>query len=279
MVYTREQAVTGAAFIQKQIRHTPTVGLITGTGLGAVARPGDPDVVIPFSDIPGFPAPTAPGQAGNVLAGVVRSTPFLAMEGRLHLYEGHPPKAVVFPVRIMQEMGIDTLILTNAAGGLHPRFSPGDIMMISDHINLTGQNPLAGPNEAAWGRRFPDMGKAYAPALIHAAENAAGSVGVSLRKGVYAGLTGPSLETPAEVRYLRTIGADAVGFSTVQETLAAVHGGMRVLGLSLIANVHDPDHPQPLTAEQVIAAAETAAPTLAALIREILSRGAFHGPF
>ncbi|MBW1778568.1 MAG: purine-nucleoside phosphorylase [Deltaproteobacteria bacterium] len=277
MEYNREQALFSADYIRDRIPDRPMVGLITGTGLGAAARLGDPKVLIPFSKIPGFSAATAPGQSGRLVAGTVFSVSFLSFEGRFHLYEGYPPRAVAFPVRVMQELGVGTLILANAAGGLNAGFSPGNIMIIADHLNLTGQNPLVGPNEPAWGVRFPDMASAYDPGLIRTAETAAGSVGASIQKGVYAGLSGPSLETPAEVRYLRRIGADAVGFSTVLETLAAVHAGMRVLGLSLITNIHDPEHPRPLTADRVIAAAKASAPTLAALIREILITEKSHG--
>ncbi len=277
MAYTRQQAVRTAAFLRKKVAKPPTVGLITGTGLGAAARLGDPLTVLPFSEIPGFPASTAPGQTGRVVFGELSGTAFLALKGRFHLYEGHPPAAVAFPVRVMQELDIGTLIVVNAAGGLNPGFFPQEIMILADHINLTGKNPLTGPNEAAWGVRFPDMSQAYDRSLMRAVESAAQTLNIPLRKGVYAGLPGPSLETPAEVRFLRTIGADAVGFSTVLEALAAVHAGMRLLGLSLITNVHDPDHPSPLTAEQVIATAKAAAPRLAALIRETLVREKAHG--
>ncbi len=277
MEHSRQQAVSAAAFIQEKIRIPLWVGLITGTGLGAAAQLGDPLVRIPFSEVPGFPPSSAPGQEGQITVQTLGSKGFLALEGRLHLYEGHSPRAVTFPIRVMQELGITTVVLANAAGGLNPGFSPGDIMILSDHLNLTGQNPLTGPNEEAWGVRFPDMGQSYDRRLSRIAEEEAQALGLSVKTGVYAGLLGPSLETPAEVRFLRVIGADAVGFSTVHETLAAVHGAMRVLGLSLITNVHDPDLPQPLTADQVIAAAKASAPRLATLIRNLLSRKDVHG--
>ncbi len=196
----------------------------------------------------------------------------MVMQGRLHLYEGYSPADVTFPVRVMQEMGVRRLIVTNAAGGLNPSFRTGDLMVITDHINLTGENPLAGPNVAAWGPRFPDMTRAYNRKMIALAEEAARSARIPVHKGVYAGLKGPSLETPAETRLLRALGADAVGFSTVPEVIAAVHGGMEVFGLSIITNVNDPDHPVPATAEDIVAAARQAAPSLEKLLAAVMGR-------
>jgi len=251
MPYSRKEALAAADSLRRAIPLSPDAGLITVS--------------------------TAPGQGGRLVAGILHAVPYFALEGRFHLYEGHTPQAVAFPVRVLHELGVRTLILTNAAGGLNPALMPGDIMILSDQINLTGQNPLVGPHESAWGARFPDMGRAFHPGLSRTAAQAATESGIRIRKGVYAGLPGPSLETPAEVKFLRTIGADAVGFSTVLETLAAVQGGMAVLGLSLITNVHDPDYPKPLTADQVIAAAEASAPELACLIAKIIACVDFHG--
>jgi len=177
---------------------------------------------------------------------------------------------VTFPIRVMQALGVKALILSNAAGGLNPEFTAGDIMTIVDHINLTGSNPLIGPNEERWGIRFPDMIEAYDKKLVELAETAGSDEGIPLQKGVYAGLKGPSLETRAEVRFLRTIGADAVGFSTVQEVIAAVHAGINVLGLSTITNINDPDNPTPATVEEVIAVAKEAAPRLEAVIKNVI---------
>ena len=196
----------------------------------------------------------------------------MAMQGRFHLYEGYSPLEVTFPIRVMQELGVKVLILSNAAGGLNPEFAAGDIMIITDHINLTGSNPLMGPNEDSWGIRFPDMIEAYDKELLELAEIAGRNEGIPLQKGVYVGLTGPSLETRAEVRFLRTIGADAVGFSTVQEVIAAVHAGIKVLGLSTITNMHDPDNPTPATVEAVIAVAKEAAPRLEAVIKNVVGK-------
>jgi purine-nucleoside phosphorylase len=177
---------------------------------------------------------------------------------------------VTFPIRVMQELGVKVLILSNAAGGLNPKFTAGDIMIIIDHINLTGSNPLIGPNEDSWGIRFPDMIEAYDKELVELAETAGRDEGIQLQKGVYVGLKGPSLETRAEVRFLRTIGADAVGFSTIQEVIAAVHAEIKVLGLSTITNINDPDNPIPTTVDKVIAVAKEAAPRLEAIIKNVI---------
>jgi purine-nucleoside phosphorylase len=207
-----------------------------------------------------------------LLIGEIQGCAVMVMQGRFHLYEGYSPLEVTFPIRVMQELGVKILILTNAAGGLNTAFNAGDIMLITDHINLTGSNPLIGPNEDRWGIRFPDMSAAYDKALTSIAANVAQSAGLPIRRGVYVGLKGPSLETPAEIRFLKTIGAEAVGFSTVQEVIAAVHAGMRVLGLSTITNVHDPENPIPATVEDIIEVAKTAAPVLEKIIRKVVEK-------
>jgi purine-nucleoside phosphorylase len=194
----------------------------------------------------------------------------MAMQGRLHLYEGYSPRQVAFPVRVMRELGICYLIVTNAAGGLNLKFKTGDIMVIADHINLTGENPLAGRNEDNWGERFPDMTAVYDRHLASLARKAAQSHHVPLQEGIYLGLKGPSMETPAETRFLRQIGADAVGFSTVMEVIAAVHSGMRVLGISTITNINDPDHPAVHTVDAIIEAARRAAPKLSGVIESVI---------
>jgi purine-nucleoside phosphorylase len=194
----------------------------------------------------------------------------MVMQGRFHLYEGYSALEVVFPIRVMQRLGVKILILTNAAGGMNFSFNAGDIMVIRDHINLTGTNPLIGHNVQSWGVRFPDMTRAYDPQLSVLAEKAGKAEGVMLKKGVYAGLKGPSLETPAEVQFLKTIGADAVGFSTIQEVIAAVHAGMKILGLSTITNINNPDEPTPAAVDDIIAVAEAAAPKLDAIISYVV---------
>lgn len=263
-------AIETAAFLSDRIKEKPDIGLLTGTGLGESAESMDVTASFEYEKIPHFSTPTVESHAGKLLFGVIENKPVIAMQGRFHLYEGYTPLEVTFPIRVMQELGVKVLILSNAAGGLNPSFNTGDIMIITDHINLTGSNPLAGPNDDRWGLRFPDMANAYDPDLRVLAENAGSTAGIPLQSGVYAGLKGPSLETPAEIRFLRIIGADAVGFSTAQEVIVAVHAGMRVLGLSTITNVHDPDSPIPATVEEIIDVAREAAPKLETIIRNVV---------
>jgi purine-nucleoside phosphorylase len=260
-----------ADFLKRRNVHAPRVGLLTGTGLGDSIDTMKIEAALDYKDIPYFPISTVAGHRGKLAYGRIEDHSVVAMQGRFHLYEGYSPREVTFPVRVMQELGVQVLIVTNAAGGLNPDFQPGDLMCITDHINLTGENPLVGPNEDAWGIRFPDMCAVYDSGLIHRAEKAYGKRSRPIQKGVYTGLKGPSLETPAEVRYLRQIGTDAVGLSTIQEVIAGVHARMRILGLSIITNVNDPDSPVPATVEEIIAVAEAAAPRLAATIQGILT--------
>lgn len=270
MPYGRSQADESVRFFKDLMPVQPVVGLLTGTGLGRFGDEMEHLAALDYAIIPHFPASTVQSHAGRLILGRLDGIPVLVFQGRFHLYEGYRPEAVAYPVRILQTLGVHTVILTNAAGGLNPEFRPGEIMIITDHINLTGANPLVGPNEDAWGIRFPDMARVYDPKLAAAARQAAAEAGTPCREGVYAGLRGPSLETPAEVRFLRTIGADAVGFSTVQEAVAAVHARIRILGLSVITNVHDPDHPTPATVDEVIAVAGQAAPRLQAMVRRVI---------
>ena len=259
-------------FLEKHIKKLPQVGLITGTGLGESSKFLDISVSFEYDDIPHFPTSTVESHYGRLLFGEIRDKQIMAMQGRFHLYEGYSPLEVTFPIRVMQELGVNTLILSNAAGGLNPGFNAGDIMIISDHINLTGSNPLIGPNEELWGIRFPDMNAAYDQGLMELAKKAGKDEGIHLQKGVYVGLKGPSLETPAEVRFLRAIGADAVAFSIIQEVIAAIHAGIKVLCLSTITNVHDPDRPVPATVEEIIAVAEQTAPKLEAIIKNVIEK-------
>jgi purine-nucleoside phosphorylase len=244
--------------------------MMTGTGLGESLAAIDVKGVIEYSDIPHFPIATVQSHPGRLVSGTLSGKPVLAMQGRFHLYEGYSPQEVAFPVRVMQMLGIHTLILTNAAGGLNLKFHSGDIMVIEDHINLTGENPLAGPNIDDWGPRFPDMTAVYDRELADLARKVAASNGWEIRKGVYVGLKGPSLETSAETRFLRQIGADAVGFSTVQEAIAAAHAGMRILGLSIITNINDPDNPTPDTEEGIVAVAQSASARLSAIMGQVV---------
>lgn len=266
----KHKAVEAAEFLKAHIKRLPEIGLLTGTGLGQSAEFLDASAAFDYADIPHLPATTVKSHIGRLLVGSLQTKSVIALQGRFHLYEGFAPLEVTFPVRVMQELGVKILILSNAAGGLNPGFAAGDLMIITDHINLTGSNPLSGPNEDIWGIRFPDMSAAYAKKLVALAEQAGKDSGIDLHKGVYAGLQGPSLETPAEIRFLKAIGADAVGFSTVQEVIAAVHAGMQVLGLSIITNVHNPDDPAPVTVEDVIAVASNAAARLEMIIRKVV---------
>lgn len=270
MAHDRREVMETADFLRARLDRSPRIGLFTGTGLGESIASISMSCAFAFSDLPHFPVSTVESHPGRLLFGTVAERPVAVMQGRFHLYEGYSPRAVTFPVRVMRQLGVQSLILTNAAGGLNPRFQAGDLMDIGDHINLTGANPLVGPNEESWGVRFPDMSRPYDPHLRRLAADGARSARVRLHTGVYAGLKGPSLETPAEVRYLRIIGADAVGFSTVQEVIAARHAGMRVLGLSIITNLNDPDAPRPATMAEIIAVAGAAAPGLAAVVRYVV---------
>jgi purine-nucleoside phosphorylase len=277
MTHYRQTVENAAAFLERRVGVPPRVGLLTGTGLGGSAGALTVRESFDYGEIPHFPVSTVESHRGRLLFGDFGGMPVTIMQGRIHLYEGYTPLEVTFPIRVMRRLGVTTLILSNAAGGFDTTFRPGEIMLITDHINLTGANALIGPNEADWGIRFPDMNHVYDPDLQAFARAAADQDGIRLRRGVYAGLTGPSLETPAEVRYLKAIGADAVGFSTVQEAIVAVHAGMRVLGLSIITNINDPDRPAPATVEEIIAVANRAAPRLERLIQGLLERMARHG--
>jgi purine-nucleoside phosphorylase len=261
-----DAAAAAAAYLRPRLPAAPRVGLLTGTGLGSLATILEKSSETAYAEIPHFPAATVESHKGVLVGGQLNGVPTVVCQGRFHLYEGYSPQEVTFSIRVMQSLGVDHLIVTNAAGGLDLDYAAGDLMLIRDHINLTGANPLVGPNEEAWGVRFPDMSSAYTPPWRDAVSKQVTQRGLSLREGVYAGLRGPSLETPAETRYLRTIGADAVGFSTIMETIVAVHAGMRVLGVSTITNINDPDAPQPATLEEIIEVAETAAPALQTVV-------------
>ena len=267
-----KQVEEAVAYIRDRGPLQPLAGLLTGTGLGDCAEAIDVHHVLDYDAIPYFPRSTVASHRGRLLLGRLQDRPVAAFQGRLHLYEGYSPQEVTFPVRVLQRLGARFLIVTNAAGGLNPNHQAGDIMLIADHINLTGENPLVGPDDPDWGLRFPDMSRVYDPDLMDRAGTIARELGLPLASGVYAGLKGPSLETPAELRFLRTIGADAVGLSTVQEVIAAVHAGLRILGLSVITNIADPDAPVPATVEDIIAVADQTAPRLKQLMIAILEQ-------
>jgi purine-nucleoside phosphorylase len=275
--YTREQYETAADYIRRRSLHRPKVGLVLGSGLNPLAQAVKGADQIPYDEIPHFPTPTVEGHVGRLVLGQLEETTIAIMQGRAHFYEGYPMQQVVFPVRVMQVIGIETLIVTNAAGGLNPAFQPGELMLITDHINLvgmTGNNPLFGPNDPALGPRFPDMSQAYDAELRYMAQEVAQERQIPLRQGVYAGLAGPSFETPAEIRFLRLIGADAVGMSTVAEVTVARHGGIRVLGISGISNVAlaEPVPGQGASHAEVLAAGQQIVPRLVALVCGVLAR-------
>ena len=266
------KVIETSEYLKTKTAFAPEIGLLTGTGLGDSIQSMDVAHAFYYADLPNFPMSTVESHPGRLLFGRLAHRHLMVLQGRFHLYEGYTPREVVFPIRVMQELGVKVLIVTNAAGGLNPAWNSGDIMIIADHINLTGANPLIGPNAERWGVRFPDMTRAYDAQLSELATGALPPPSSRLKKGVYAGLKGPALETPAEIRFLKTIGADAVGFSTVQEVIAAVHAGMHVLGLSTITNINDPDHPQKATVEDIIAVANEAAPILDRIIQTVLER-------
>ncbi len=273
MGFDRDAALEAAKMIRRTMEDmTPRIGILTGTGLQEAIAAVEIDATLDYRRIPHFPLATVTGHPGRMLLGRMGKTPLLVCQGRFHLYEGYPARAVTFPIRAMQALGIRTLILLNAAGGLNPAMPPGAVMIIRDHLNLTGANPLEGPNDTDWGPRFPDMSSAYSPTLAATALAAAAQGGLPRHSGVYAGLRGPSLETPAEVRFLKTIGADAVGFSTVLEVIAAVHAGMAVLGLSTITNLHDPDQPSASSLEEILGVAQAAAPRVGSLLAAVIAR-------
>jgi purine-nucleoside phosphorylase len=261
-----------ATFLASALAHTPETAIITGTGLGDAVSHLENARSWPYGDLPHFPVSTVMSHSGQLTAGMLDGHAVMVMQGRIHLYEGYDPETVTFPIRVLRSLGVRNLILSNAAGGMNAAFCEGDLMAIRDHLNLTGENPLVGRNDDRWGPRFPDMVAAYDRSLIQLCRRCADVLGIPLKSGVYAGLKGPSLETPAEIRYLKTIGADAVGFSTVMETIAAVHAGMRVLGLSTITNINDPDRPTPAVLEEIIAVANRTAPVLNRLIRAVVAQ-------
>jgi purine-nucleoside phosphorylase len=270
--HTREQIAIAAAAVRDRFAGTPAVGIILGTGLGALAREISVEATIDYAELPGFPLSTVESHAGRLLCGTLGGQTVVAMQGRFHLYEGYTAQQVAFPVRVMRALGAETLIVSNACGGMHPLWNPGDLMLIADHINLLGDNPLIGQNDEALGPRFPDMSAPYDACLRELAREVAAELKVQLREGVYVAVPGPNLETRAEYRFLRMIGADVVGMSTVPEVIAAVHGGMRVLGISIITDRCLPDALEPATVEQIIAVANAAEPKLAAVVRGVLER-------
>jgi len=269
---TRAGVARAAAAVRARWGGRPRAGIILGTGLGGLGREIAVEAEVPYADIPGFPLSTVESHAGKLLLGTLEGCPVAAMAGRFHLYEGYTLQQITLPVRVLRALGAETLIVSTAVGGMHPLWSPGEVMLVADHINLLGANPLVGPNDDALGPRFPDMSAPYDPGLAALARAVALEAGILLREGVYVAVAGPNLETRAEYRFLRSIGADVVGMSTVPEVIAAVHGGMKVLGLAVITDACLPDALEPAELSRIIATAGRAEPKLTALIRGVVRR-------
>jgi purine-nucleoside phosphorylase len=259
------------AAVRERSSLVPEVGIVLGSGLGGLADQLEDAVAIPFAEVPGWPAATAPGHAGRLLLGRLGGRPVVMLQGRFHLYEGNAPGLVIQPVLLFGRLGAKAVVLTNAAGGLDPSFGPGTLMVIGDHINMTGLNPLIGPNADAIGERFTDLTEAWSPRLRERLHRAAGVEGVELAEGVYVGLTGPNYETPAEVRMYAAMGGHAVGMSTVLECIAARWAGLEVCGVSLVTNAGAGYTGEPLTHEEVLAAGAEAGPRLARVIRRFVT--------
>lgn len=272
---TIEQIDTLADLIRTKTRHKPEVGMILGSGLGPLAEEVQEADVIPYSELPGWPVSTIVGHVGQLVIGKLQGKTVLVMQGRSHFYEGYPITQLGLPIRVMKRLGIDTLFVTNAAGAVHPEFAPGDLMMLTDHLNLlgmAGENPLRGPNLEEFGPRFPDMSQVYDRELHQIAREVAKENGMVLREGVYVCLAGPSFETPADLRFLRGAGVDAVGMSTVPEAVVARHSSMRVMGVSGISNKANLDGDTITTHEEVLEAGKVLVPKLTALIKGVLQK-------
>lgn len=270
--HTLERAERAADVVRARFSRTPDAAVILGTGLGALAGRMTVEASIDYRDIPGFPLSTVESHAGRLLCGSLAGKAVVAMQGRFHRYEGYSLSQVTFPVRVLRALGAERLVVSNACGGMHPLWAPGDLMLIADHINLLGDNPLIGPNDDRLGPRFPDMSEPYDRGLRAIARAVALEHGITLREGVYVAVPGPNLETRAEYRYLRGVGADVVGMSTVPEVIVAIHGGMRVLGISIITDQCLPDALEPASVEKIIAVASRAEPNLTTLVCGVLER-------
>jgi purine-nucleoside phosphorylase len=267
-----ERAEHASRVIRARTKLEPRIALVLGSGLGSFADDFDEAVGIPYEEIPGFVRSTAQGHVGRLVIGKVDNVPLVAMQGRVHYYEGYSLEEVTFPIRTFNLLGVKTLILTNASGGINVELSQGTLMVISDHLNLMGDNPLRGVNEERFGPRFPDMSAVYAPELQALVVEEARAIGVDVRRGIYGALSGPSYETPAEIHLLRTLGADAVGMSTVPEAIVARHMGLEVLGISCITNMAAGISDQPINHEEVMATGDRVREAFAQLLRRVVSR-------
>lgn len=272
MVYASSKAIIdeAAEFISSKTSVRPEIGLILGSGLGVLGDDLEDAVTIAYADIPHFPVSTVEGHAGDLIIGKLQGRSVALMRGRFHMYEGYEPERTALPVRVMKALGVTTLLVTNAAGGVNLDYKAGDLMLISDHINLTGRNPLVGPNDNALGMRFPDMSEAYSRRLREIAKQTASQLGFEVQEGVYVGLLGPNYETPAEIRMLRTLGGDAVGMSTVSEVIVARHSGMEVLGISCISNMAAGILDQPLSHAEVMETTEQVKEKFISLVLTLL---------
>lgn len=270
--HTLERIERAADVVRARFDRRPDAAIILGTGLGGLAGRIAVEATIEYGDIPGFPLSTVESHAGRLLCGTLSGKTVVAMQGRFHRYEGYSLAQVTFPVRVLRALGADTLIVSNACGGMHPLWAAGDLMLIADHINLLGDNPLIGPNDDRLGPRFPDMSEPYDGKLRGLARAVAAELRITLREGVYVSVPGPNLETRAEYRFLRGLGADVVGMSTVPEVIVAKHGSMRVLGLSIITDQCLPDALEEASVEKIIAVASRAEPNLTALVCGVLER-------
>lgn len=268
MDFTKVQ--NAASFLKLRYTSQPKIGLILGSGLGVLGDEIENPVKIPYESIPDFPVSTVEGHAGQLVFGMINGVQVVAMQGRFHYYEGYSFDKVTFPVRVMKELGVETIFVTNAAGGVNESFSPGDLMLISDHINNMGSNPLIGPNDPKLGVRFPDMSESYSKELRSVARKTAEKLQIKIQEGVYVGNTGPTYETPAEVRMIRLWGGDAVGMSTVPEVIVALHSGMKVLGISCISNMASGILDQPLNHEEVIETTEKVKINFLKFVKELI---------
>jgi purine-nucleoside phosphorylase len=268
----RKQMDDALRYIRTKTDATPAIGIILGTGLGALVQEIRKEAVIDYGEIPHFPVSTVESHKGKLIFGTLAGKQVVAMQGRFHYYEGYTMKQITFPVRVMKLLGVQTLLISNAAGALNPQFRRGDIMLMTDHINLLGDNPLIGPNDESLGPRFPDMSEPYSNELLTLAEAIARDLRINVQKGVYVAMPGPNLETRSEYRFLRTVGADAVGMSTVPEDVVAIHMGMRVFGVSIVTDECFPETLKPVTLEEVIAIANKAEPKMTAIMKELVAR-------
>ena len=271
MLDLHDKIEDAVAEIKKQWDETPHAGVILGTGLGSLVQEIEVDVAIDYGDIPHFPKSTAVSHAGRLVCGTLAGLPIVAMEGRMHMYEGYPLDMITLPVRVMKALGAELLVVSNACGGMNPNYRCGDIMVIEDHINLMGDNPLIGINDDRLGPRFPDMCEPYQQTLVDRALKIARKEDIVAHKGVFVAVAGPNLETRAEYRFLRTIGADVVGMSTVPEVIVAVHCGLRVVGFSIITDMCLPDALKPANVEEIIGVANEAEPRLTTLVKGVLA--------